>query len=167
MSGTLHALTPILFRDDVRPGDSQAVRAVVASTGFFSPEEIDVAAELVEDRLARGSQSAYFFVFAEQDDRVVGYTCYGPIACTVGSFDMYWIAVHEDHRACGIGQRLLRATEERIARAGGRAIYVETASRSQYEPTRRFYERNGYVHEATLKDFYIPGDDKVIYSKPV
>jgi hypothetical protein len=32
-------------------------------------------------------------------------------------------------------------------------------------PTRAFYERNGFRCEARLKDFYAPGDDRVIYAK--
>jgi RimJ/RimL family protein N-acetyltransferase len=34
-----------------------------------------------------------------------------------------------------------------------------------YNRTRRFYERCGYREEATLREFYSPGDDKVIYVK--
>ena len=33
---------------------------------------------------------------------MIGYVCYGPIACTVGSFDLYWIAV-DRRRARGRG----------------------------------------------------------------
>jgi hypothetical protein len=57
--------------------------------------------------------------------------------------------------------------EQRIMDAGGCAIYVETASKTQYASTRAFYERCGYTVTATLPDFYSPGDDKVIYSKPI
>jgi ribosomal protein S18 acetylase RimI-like enzyme len=53
--------------------------------------------------------------------------------------------------------------EDRIKEMGGKRIYVETSSREQYRPTRSFYSRCGYQKEATLKNFYSPGDDKVIY----
>jgi ribosomal protein S18 acetylase RimI-like enzyme len=58
---------------------------------------------------------------------------------------------------------LLKKVEEKIREMGGKRIYVETSSREQYEPTRLFYSRCGYRKEATLKNFYSPGDDKVIY----
>jgi len=161
------ATDAIVLRDDVRPGDAAAVRAIVRSSGFFHEHEIDVAVELVEDRLSRGPASDYRFLLADAGDRTVGYTCYGEIACTVGSYDLYWIAVYEDWRRRGLGRRLLAETERRIAAAGGRRIYVETSSRSQYEPTRRFYERCGYGVAATLDDFYAPGDGKVIFCKVV
>jgi hypothetical protein len=62
---------------------------------------------------------------------------------------------------------ILAHAEQCIARAGGRRIYVETSSRAQYIPTRRFYERHGYLREADLVDFYAPGDNKAIYVKAV
>ena len=153
------------FRYEVQPDDPDAVRRLVESTGVFSPVEIDVAAELVEDRLKRGRQSDYRFVFAEEGGRPAGYTCYGPIALTSASFDLYWIAVDKTMHGRSIGRLLLERTEELIREAGGRQVYIETSNRHQYAPTRGFYLRCGYDQEALLKDFYAPGDDKVIYVK--
>jgi D-alanine-D-alanine ligase len=158
---------PVTLRDVVSAEDLAAVREIVSSTGFFTPDELDVAIELVEDHLARGEASGYYFLFAEQDGQTVGYACYGPIACTVGSFDLYWIAVHRDYWQQGLGRLLLRAAERRIAAAGGRRIYIETAGKPEYAPTRKFYERCGYVAEASLADFYAPGDAKIIYSRAI
>ncbi len=157
----------VTLRDEVRAADVAAVRGIVASAGFFADHEIEVAVDLVKERLVRGEASGYHFVIAEEGGRTVGYACWGPIACTVGSYDLYWIAVHDSQRHRGLGKMLLRASEERIAGAGGRNIYVETSSREQYEPTRRFYERCGYFRAAELADFYAPGDGKVIYVKSV
>jgi ribosomal protein S18 acetylase RimI-like enzyme len=156
-----------LFRKEIHETDEFAVREIVAATGFFRPDEVDVAAELVRERCLRGPASGYFFVFAEIEGRTVGYACYGPIACTIGSFDLYWIAVHPERQGQGLGRLLMRAAEEQIALAGGRHIYVETSSREQYRPTRTFYEAHGYRAAATLADFYAPGDGKVIYLKAI
>ena len=100
------------FRYEVRPDDRETVRRLVESTGVFSPVEVDVAVELVDDRLKRGPQSDYHFVFAELDGRTVGYTCYGPIALTAASFDLYWIAVDKSMHGRKIGRLLLEKTEE-------------------------------------------------------
>lgn len=153
------------FRCEVRPEDREHVRRIVASTGFFNPAEVEVAVELVHERLTRGPASGYHFVFVENDGRVLGYACYGHIAGTAASYDLYWIAVdHATHRR-GLGQRLMAEAERLIHEAGGRRVYIETSDRAQYAPTRRFYERAGYRVEAILKDFYAPGDDKAIYVK--
>jgi ribosomal protein S18 acetylase RimI-like enzyme len=156
---------PLTFRHQVSDADRATVGDLVAGTGFFTPAEVAVAVELVEERLSRGPASGYEFLFAERAGQVVGYTCYGPIAATEGSFDLYWIAVEKGRQGGGIGRRLMAETERRIAAAGGRRIYAETSGRAEYAPTRAFYQRCGYVEEARLADFYRVGDDKVIYVK--
>jgi GNAT superfamily N-acetyltransferase len=156
---------PLEFRYEVRPEDREVVRRLVDSTGVFSPVEIDVAVELVDDRLERGAQSDYHFVFAEQGGRTVGYTCYGLIALTAASFDLYWIAVDKAMHGRRVGRLLLERTEELIRELGGQQVFIETSNRHHYAPTRGFYLRCGYQQAALLKDFYAPGDDKVIYVK--
>jgi acetoin utilization deacetylase AcuC-like enzyme/GNAT superfamily N-acetyltransferase len=153
------------WRFEVQPADPQRIRDLVAATGFFTEDEIDVAVELVEDRLSRGDAGGYHFVLAEQNGRLAGYSCYGPIPCATAGYDLYWIAVHPDFQRRGLGRRLIRETEQRIRKAGGQRIYVETSQRPQYETTRRFYETSGYLREALLPDFYSPGDGKAIYCK--
>ena len=44
-------------------------------------------------------------------------------------------------------------------------LYIETAGREQYEPTRNFYQRHGYHMVANITDYYSNGDAKVIYMK--
>jgi D-alanine-D-alanine ligase len=155
----------LIFRYDVQPEDRRRVRELVASTGVFSLIEEDVAVELVDERLAKGPPSGYCFVFAEQEEITLGYTCYGPIPLTQGSYDLYWIAVEKTAQGRKIGQYLLQETERLILAEGGRHVYIETSNRPQYAPTRGFYLRNGYQQAALLKDFYGLGDDKVIYWK--
>ena len=155
----------MIFRYEVAPQDPDKIRRLAESTGFFYPYEVDIAVELVEDRIAHGSESCYHFIMADHESRLVGYACYGPIACTVSSYDLYWIAVHPDFQGHGLGRELMTEAEKRIAEAGGRRIYVDTSERPQYDPTRAFYEKCGYRLEAGLKDFYAPGDGKAIYCK--
>jgi ribosomal protein S18 acetylase RimI-like enzyme len=141
----------------------QSVREIVVSSGFFSDAEIEVAVELVQERLNKGVESGYYFLFAERGQKLAGYSCFGPIPCTVESYDIYWIAVQQELRRVGLGVEILKNVEERIRQMGGKRIYVETSSREQYRPTRAFYRRCGYGKEATLEDFYAHGDHKVIY----
>jgi GNAT superfamily N-acetyltransferase len=153
------------WRFQVQPEDPERVGRLVDLTGFFHPEEVQVGVELVQERLAKGEASGYHFVMAGQYGRLMGYTCYGPIACTRDSFDFYWIAVHPESQRKGLGRRLIRESEARIRKAGGGRIYVDTSQRDQYASTRVFYGGCGYRLEAVLKDFYAPEDGKVIYCK--
>ncbi len=153
------------FRSNVTESDLETVRRITESTGFFYKEEIDTAVELVEDRLLKGMRCGYHFLFAEQDDRTVGYTSFGPIACTRESFDLYWICVDGAYRGRGLGSQLLEQSEEAIGELGGTRVYIETSARPLYEPTRAFYLARGYTQVAELEDFYAPGDAKVMYLK--
>lgn len=153
------------FRSTVTEKDLQWVREITDSTGFFYPEEVDTAVELVEDRLAKGPRCGYHFLFAEQEGETVGYTSFGPIACTRESYDLYWIVVSGTYRGKGLGTQLLEQSEEAIASFGGTRVYIETSARPLYEPTRAFYLARGYTQIAELEDFYAPGDAKAMYLK--
>jgi GNAT superfamily N-acetyltransferase len=157
----------IHYRKTVVPSDVKSVDEIVKSTKFFNREEEIMAVELVEERLERGESSGYYFIFAEVDGRTVAYSCYGPIDGTESSYDLYWIVTHNEFRGKGIGKKLLTETETAIAKAGGHGIYVETASKPLYDPTRKFYETADYILEAQLKQFYAHDDDKCIYVKRV
>jgi GNAT superfamily N-acetyltransferase len=153
----------IIYRSRVTHTDEQNVANIVQSTGFFSPDEIHIAVELVTERLQKGPESGYYFLFAESNRRTIGYSCFGPIPATKFSFDLYWIVVHDDWRGKGIGRRILEESEKAIKKLGGQRIYIETSGREQYRPTRSFYLSCGYKEEARLEDFYAPGDAKYFY----
>ena len=155
-----------IFRDQVLDEDRMGVREVVASTGFFSAAEIDVAEELVDERLHKGEASGYLFVFAEEEaGRVMGYACYGPVPCTLRSFDLYWIAVRDEARGLGLGRAVLAEVEARLRASGGGKLIAETSSREQYAPTRGFYLACGFAEEARIRDYYAPGEDVLYFTK--
>lgn len=153
------------WRSTVCDADVATVRRLAESTGVFRPDEVDIAVELVQERLQRGVASGYHFVFAEVDEEPVGYACYGPIGCTLGSYDLYWIVVAKERQGGGVGRGLIETVEQAVRSAGGRRLYIETSNRADYAPTREFYRRCGYCVEATLADFYSRGDDKVVLVK--
>lgn len=157
----------ITWREEPVPTDREDILNIVSSTGFFSDDELEIAVELVEERLLKGTACGYYFLFLETDESLTGYSCYGPVPGTMHSFDIYWIAVKNESRGTGLGKLILKMSERKIADMNGKSIYIETSSRDKYLPTRKFYERCGYRAEAQLKDFYAPSDDKIIYVKNI
>ncbi|MBI3722467.1 GNAT family N-acetyltransferase [bacterium] len=150
------------------PADVSAIDAIVrANRHVFSEEECKTAVEMVEEALAKPNDpDPYQYRIAEAGGRVVGFACFGTIALTQGAFDLYWIAIDPSHHGRSAGRVLLEACEKAIAGQGGRLIVAETSSRKEYDRTRRFYERTvSYETAAWIRDFYKPGDDKVIYVK--
>lgn len=165
---TERAATPELhWRESVRAEDSAAIRQLVAGTGMFSAAEVDIAAELVDERVAKGRASGYEFVIAEADGRIMGYACYGPTPATKDTVDLYWIVVGADAQGRGIGREILARTESAVRLAGGRRLYVDTSGTEKYAPTRAYYRRTGFRKVAELPDFYAEGDSKVILVKDI
>ena len=154
------------FRDELTPADPTTLGEILTTTGFFRPEEVEIGVELVREALDRGAgASGYHFLIAELPGRVVGYSCFGPIPLTDGSWDLYWIAVDPDQQGRGLGRQLLARSEHRIRELGGRRLFVDTSARPDYAPTRAFYRACGYHRAAGLRDFYAPGDGKVVFRR--
>lgn len=168
MTRSSNKIPRFTFRETPLHDDPEKIRAIVEATGFFSDAEIGISSELVRERLLHGPESGYHFLFAENNDgKLVGYTCYGPVTGTHSSFDLYWIVVDNDFQGYGIGKLLDGMTMDLVKNMGGTRIYAETSSRDQYEPTRIFYRKAGYHETAYLEDFYAPGDGKIIFVKKV
>ena len=145
--------------------DRDVVLDLMRRTTFFRDDEIEVAREVLDEALAHGSDGHYQSYVADADGRAIGWVCFGPTPCCLGTFDIYWIAVDPDVQAKGVGRTLLAHAEELIRQGGGRLAIVETNGQPRYLPTRRFYLRTGYHEAARVADFYSPGDDKVVYAK--
>ena len=156
--------------------DRSRVASILDATGVFRGEEIDVALELFDESLplgarasnddARSADSSYSFIGAfAADDELVGFACYGPTPDTDHTFDLYWIAVDPAAQGTGGGTRLLTEVEQRLEGLNARLLVVETSSRPEYAPTRAFYAKRGYAEAARMREFYAPGDDRVIFTK--
>ena len=153
----------ITFRTEPVAGDTSSIRDIVESTGFFYEHEVEVAVELIEERLKNGMASGYHFVFADVEGTTAAYTCFGHDEMTRSCFDLYWIVTHQKYRGLGIGKKLLDATYSELRKLGCTMLVAETSGREQYRPTRVFYESAGYNLEAILRDYYDKGDDKCFY----
>lgn len=157
----------LTFRTTPVPGDIQAVRDIIVSTKFFYDHEVEIAVELVGERLSQGEESGYYFVFAENDGRTIAYSCFGSDTMSKTCFDLYWIATHNDFRGKGIGKQVLAETEKLAKEMGCIILIAETSGLPHYEPTRAFYFSTGFTLEAKIKDYYTLGDDKLFFTKRI
>ncbi len=147
-----------------RAADRSRVREIVSATRVFRPSEIAIALEVFDDAVAASGQD-YLALGAFDDDRLVGFTLYGPTPGTVATWDLYWIVVDPGSHRQGVGRQLMATSEERIRAADGRLIVIETSSREDYAATRGFYEELGYRRAARVKGYYAPHDDLIVYTK--
>ena len=144
--------------------DKPALMRILKNTPEFKPFEVLVAEELVDYYLSDGVKSGYNILIAD-DEGVAGYVCYGETPCTVGTWDIYWIAVDHTCQGHGIGHELMAITENNIRRAGGKLIVLETSSTPLYDRTNRFYIRLNYTQASRIADYYGPADDQITYIK--
>ena len=139
----------------------ERLREILDATAVFRPAEVSVALELFDD----AHSGDYEFLGAFEKDDLVAYACFGATPETDRTFDLYWIAVHPEAQRAGAGSILMEEVERRLEERRARMLIVETSSREDYAPTRRFYQKHGYVEAARLRDFYAPGDDRVVLGK--
>jgi ribosomal protein S18 acetylase RimI-like enzyme len=150
----------------LRPEDRPQIEALLRAASNFTAEEITTALEVIDDALA-GDPDYLAQVLQNEAGHILGYECHGPVPLTLGTYDLYWIAVDPRVHNSGYGRALLRAAEKDVAARGGRLMLIETSSQASYDSTVRFYERNAYHLEARIHDFYRPGDDKLIFAKNI
>jgi ribosomal protein S18 acetylase RimI-like enzyme len=144
----------------ISPRDRPRLAELLAATGAFNADEIQVALSLLDV----SSEGDYEFLgaFDEETDRLIGYACFGATPATDGTYDLYWLAVDPAAQGRGIGSALVRAVEAKLLDRGARLLVVETSSRPDYEGSRRFYARSGYREAARVRDFYAPADDRIV-----
>ena len=154
---------------EIRPlqqKDRTRLQSILISTRFFTPEEIEVAMEVIDIVLTDPNQRDYKIDCTVDDqDQAIGYICYGPVPMTQSTFDLYWIAVDPTFQGEGIGSKLLDFLEKNLRDMGGRMILADTSSISQYERTQRFYLKEGFQEVARVPDYYSPSNDRITYCK--
>ena len=150
----------------IKNEDRKNIEEILRSSGFFYEFEIETALEIADETLAKGSEkSGYYWLKATDEDGVIAFANYGKNAFSTHSWDLYWIAVHQNSRNKKLGTVMLKAIEEDVRKMEGKILWIETSGRPLYASTEGFYRKNGYQLAASLKDFYGPGDPKQIYSK--
>ena len=163
MSGTL--VSPQLRH--LNASDRGRIEEITRAVGLFREDEIPVALEVFDEAVRLSSSDApYVALGAGVDGRLGGWICWGPTPCTLGTYDLYWMAVDPSVQGSGIGTALI-SEMERVLAGTARLIVVETAGRPDYSATRAFYEARGYRATATIPEFYGPGDDQVVFVKSV
>jgi len=163
LSGTL--VSPRLR--NLSAADRGRIEEITRAVGLFHPDEIPVALEVFDEAVRAGPRGEpYSALGADVDSRLAGWICWGPTPCTLGTYDLYWMAVDPALQGAGVGTALVLEMERRLVGLA-RIIIVETAGRPDYAATRRFYEGRGYRPTATIRDFYAPGDDQVVFVKSV
>ncbi len=156
-------LSPSYIRP-LQASDVYPLRHLLVETTVFTPEEIEIALELMTAVLEKPEQKDYI-IRVYDDGEVLGYYCVGPTPATDATYDLYWIATKPSVHGQGVGRLLIADAEELIRSRGGTLVIVQTSSTTRYDKTRSFYEKAGYQEVARIRDYYRRGDSLVVYGK--
>ena len=145
------------------PGDGAAVVDLVVAAGMFGREE---AGFLADGALDVGDDGATCLVEdAEDGTGLASVLFYRPEEAADRAFDLTMIAVRPDLQGGGRGATLMRHAEDDLRSRGQRLLIVRTSGTSQYDGTRAFYRRLGYVEHTRVPDYWTDGDDLVLFSR--
>ncbi len=148
------------------PEDRPAILEVVRSSGLFSSEDVAEVEAMLDGFLA-GLPGGDRWLVSTSDGTPAAVAYYAPERLTVGTWNLYLLAVHPRHRGQGRGAELVREVEQDLRRAGARVLLIETSGSPDFAPQRAFYARLGYHEEARIREFYAAGEDKVVFWKMV
>lgn len=141
--------------------DFEGLRNVVDSSGLFPSEYLE---EMISDYFGNPATQDIWLTKVEDDKSLaVGYCA--PEKFTEGTYNLYAIGVLQEHQGKGIGREMMQYLESFLKEQSARVLIVETSSDEQFNLTRKFYKDLGYDHEATIRDFWQEGEDKVIFWK--
>ncbi len=148
--------------------DIDHIKDLAVRNGMFAPEEMDGFDHVLRGYLHGTLDGHKWIVAVSKAGELDGaaYHASEPFGDRV--WNLCFIAVRPERQREGIGTLLLGHVEQTLRSLGesqARVLIVETSSTDAYAAARRFYGREGFDHEATIREFYGPGDDKLVYWK--
>lgn len=155
------------FVRDATPADADSITRLALVNHMFQPEEMgDFDAML--GGFFDGSLADHRWLVAATPEGVAGAAYYAPEPFADRMWNLYFIATEPEEHGSGVGTTLIQHVETTLRAMGeglARTLIVDTSSLDDYESSRAFYARRGFVEEARVRDFYGPGDHKVTFWK--
>ena len=151
------------LRSFLKSEDLPALTEMLHGVGVFTAAEIDCCLSLAKETLDGSDE--YSWLLAEEEDRIQALICYGPVALTERTYDLYWILRSPKAKSRGAAAAVLQAAEGDLRNKKARLFVLNTSGTSPYEPAHQFYQRHGFELSARIPEYYRPGDDLLIFTK--
>lgn len=149
---------------DISASDKPAVLQIIKDSNQFNDESLAYVESTLDAHLAENSGAIWL---TADDGQPVSISYCNPEPVTLGTWNLLMLWTRQDRQGQGFGTALVAEIEHRLREKGARLLIVETSGLPDFEVARAFYAKCGFVHEATIKDFFAAGEDKLIYTKPI
>ncbi len=140
--------------------DKAAIIDVLVDTQLFPA---DMLGDMMEPFLKQHDSGDHWFVHEQGGHGVVGFGYLRPEPLTEGTWNLLAIAVRTEVQGKGIGRSMMAYVEGFLS--SDSVLIVETSGTDEFALTREFYSKCGYTREATIRDYWGRGDDKIVFWK--
>jgi hypothetical protein len=146
--------------------DRIEIYKLVQQEDWFTPTEIEVMFDRIDTFLFESDQKKYCVIIMEdQKKNIQGYAVYGSEPETDRAYKIYRIVPPPLAKNNNILRTLLKFIEKDIQNKQGRIIFIELSSNLRYHSLYEFYTSNHYELTSKVKNYFAPGEDKLILTK--
>ena len=141
--------------------DARAVSTVSRASGLADGVDESSALEPMDDEHT-------WIVVEDAAGTISGAAYFGPEAHADRVWNLYFLAVRKECQGSGMGSALVAWVEANLRNRGeqvAKLLLIDTSGVASFAPTRAFYHKQGYIEEARVREYYGPGDDKVVFWK--
>ena len=148
--------------------DVEQIRALALGNAMFAPEEMGGFDHGLNGYLSGELEGHRWWVATGVGGRVEGAAYVAPEPFGDRVWNLYFLATDPTRHRRGAGSALVEHVAQMLRDEGdatARVLIVETSSSPAYEGARRFYVSRGFDREAVIREFYGPGEDKIVFWK--
>jgi ribosomal protein S18 acetylase RimI-like enzyme len=145
--------------------DRANIYDLLISSKIFGKTDADCVDEMFVETWEKPREDGYHWLSCWEDDRMIGFACFGTESLTKDTWDLFWVCVRPEARGKGAGRMLIDEATHQAQLANGRLMVIYTSSTPIYAPARKLYESAGFAQTAIVPDYYSEGDSLFIYSR--
>ena len=145
-----------------RPGDARALISIARSSGLFEPSEMQAMTGSIS-AWASGDDGPTWLIEDTEAPGGAAMLAEEPMSDAV--WNLLFLGVAPARRRQGTATALIAAAEAAARADGGRLMLVDTAGIDDQAPARACYLAAGYECEATIRDYYGDGVDRVTFRR--
>lgn len=145
--------------------DTEALIGLCKATKLFQPNELEELSGMLSAYFKGNLDGQHKWLAGEEDSELIGVAYYAEETFAYGVSNLLLIGIHPNRQREGRGTELLSHVEQELKKKGERILIIETSGLESFAATRAFYKKNGYDEEARIREYYNPGEDKIVFRK--